>query len=202
MNIKNVVFTLENCDTITIPGKYIGDIFLENLKTEIKRLALNWVGKIELCESFFIEIHNFANTLDYAFSEDSDCFKDDPYHKFDRLCRCHDITQVTINLYDDNDDDKEYTYDYIVSYSDEYPGALGSPNIYQYTYISDLGHLYILIDPKLKLDDVLDYESINDKVAMHFNFELLGIEEDDEEEYSYDKDDNNEDDEDIDKDNQ
>lgn len=200
MNIKNIIFTLENCDTITIPGQYIGDICLENLKTEIKRLALNWVDKIELCESFFIEIHNFANTLDYAFSEDSDCFKDEPYYKFDRLCNHYDITQVTINLYDYND--KEYSYDYLVSYSEEDPNVLGSPNIYQYTYISDLGHLYILIDPKLKLDDVLDYEYINNKEAMHLNFELLGIEEENEDEYSYDKDDNNENDEDIDKDNQ
>lgn len=188
MKIKKIVFTLENCDTITIPGQYIGDICLKDFKTELSRQALNSIDKMDICEHFFIEIHKFANTSDYAFSEDSNSFKDDPYNKFDRLHKYHDITYITITLFDYKN--KEYSYEYFVPYLEEREGVLGSPNIYQSSYISDLGHLYLLIDPELKIDDVLDYNSINDKVAMHFNFELLGIEEDDEEDLYLDSDEN------------
>ena len=57
MKIKEIVFTLENCDTITIPGQYIGDICLKDFKTELSRQALNSIDKMDICEHFFIEIH-------------------------------------------------------------------------------------------------------------------------------------------------
>ena len=41
MKLKNIVFNFENCDSITIKGKYIGDFLVDDIKTNFKRIASN-----------------------------------------------------------------------------------------------------------------------------------------------------------------
>ena len=170
MKLKNIVLVLENCDTINIPGKYVGDIELTELKTEISRWACNSIDKLDFCEYFFIEIYKDANIIDYAFDQIEEDFQ---YNKFDRLHQYNDITSIELTLVDENN--KETIYQYYVSYEEKEPGKLGSPNIYQSSYISNLGNLYILIAKNKKIDEVIDYNVINDEKNMDFHFTMFDI---------------------------
>ena len=84
-----------------------------------------------------------------------------------------DITSIELTLVDENN--KETIYQYYVSYEEKEPDKLGSPNIYQSSYISNLGNLYILIDKNKKIDEVIDYNVINDEKNMDFHFTMLDI---------------------------
>ena len=61
MKLKYITFTLENCDQITIDGKYIGDFYVGDIKSEIKRIACNSIMKMNITKEFAIEIHKNAN---------------------------------------------------------------------------------------------------------------------------------------------
>ena len=47
MRLKYIELTLENCEVVTIDGKYIGDFLVDDISTSISRLACNWVGKVD-----------------------------------------------------------------------------------------------------------------------------------------------------------
>ena len=64
MRIKYIELTLENCEVVTIDGKYIGDFLVDDISTSISRLACNWVGKVDWAGLVAIEIHKDAITHD------------------------------------------------------------------------------------------------------------------------------------------
>lgn len=61
MKLKYIEFVFENCDSIKIEGKYIGDFLVDNLETSIKRIACNSIDKIDVANTIAIEIHKDAN---------------------------------------------------------------------------------------------------------------------------------------------
>ena len=177
MRIKYIELTLENCEVVTIDGKYIGDFLVDDISTSISRLACNWVGKVDWAGLVAIEIHKDADE-EYYFLDG--CKR----NKFSRLTTWNDITQIDICLEEDVGDDsaKSHIYSYAISWSDDDEAV----NKNQESYISDLGNLYIYINSKKSSNnkgifDFFDKEEINDKDYSHFRFLMCGIEKDEEE---------------------
>ena len=69
MKIKEITFTFENCDQITIEGKYIGEFLVADIHTSIERIACNAIEKIDRADVISIEIHSDANKERYPFDQ-------------------------------------------------------------------------------------------------------------------------------------
>ena len=64
MKLTYIEFVFENCDSIKIEGKYIGDFLVDDLKTSMQRIACNSIEKIDTANTVAIEIHKDANKKD------------------------------------------------------------------------------------------------------------------------------------------
>ncbi|MBZ9693219.1 hypothetical protein [Clostridium sp. M14] len=172
--IKKIEFILENCEVIEFEGKHVGDFDVENIKTNISRIACNSISKHNVCETFAIEISSLANTeIVQPWG--------DKIKPFDRLNKYQDITSIEIH-YNDNTSDK-----ILVDYCSESEN-LGANNLNQESYISDLGNLYIIISKNKTLENywnnsnIFELDGINNKKHMDFKFKMYDIipmEEDD-----------------------
>lgn len=175
--ISKIELTLENCEVITIDGKYIGDFNVLNIRTDIRRLAANCISRTKSCDSFTMEVYRDANVVNFPFG-----FEDRHGTKiFDRIMTYSDITGVTV-YYDDSEDDDGNTIEmecdhFYVNYKEEVEDQLGSPNVYQSTYINDFGDLYIVIDKESKVLDVFDEDEINNEHYLDFKFHMYDIKE-------------------------
>ena len=69
MKLTYIEFVFENCDSIKIEGKYIGDFLVDNLTTSIKRIACNSIEKMDVANTVAIEIHKDANKERYSFGQ-------------------------------------------------------------------------------------------------------------------------------------
>ena len=92
MKLKNITFTFENCDMITIDGKYIGGFLVDEIKTSIQRVACNAIIRMDIAKVIAIEIHKDANKERSSF-DFWDC-NDDKNMIFDRFLEYNDITRV------------------------------------------------------------------------------------------------------------
>ena len=178
MRLKCIELTLENCEVVTIDGKYIGDFLVDDISTSIRRLGCNWDGKVDWAGLVAIEIHKDADGEQYrSFGYKAT--------KFSRLTEWNDITHIDICLEDEDAEDnvdKSQIYSYAIHWDDDDD----EENKNQESYISDLGNLYIYINNKKSSDnkgifDFFDKEAINDKDYSHFRFLMCGIGKDEEE---------------------
>lgn len=170
MRLKNITFVFENCDTITIDGKYIGDFLVSDLKTEIKRIACNAIERMDIAGTVAIEIHKDANKEYYQFGQNQ--YEKFKTKVFDRLAD-NDITSIEFELEQSYEgiEEKTESYCYYVSWvgeSDYYNDA-------QKCYFSDEGHLYITIAEGKKTEDFFDLEEINDSDSMDFHFDMYDV---------------------------
>lgn len=170
MKLKYITFTLENCDQITVDGKYIGDFYVGDIKSEIRRIACNSIMKMDISKEFAIEIHKKANKEHFELGCES--FKTTV---FEVLTRCNDITSIEFELEDQYVEDeeipaKEY-YDYFVNWC----GDSDYDNDAQKSYISKPGHLYLVIDKNSKIEDYFDKEEIDDEETMKFHFDMCDV---------------------------
>lgn len=177
MRLKYIELTLENCEVVTIDGKYIGDFLVDDISTSISRLACNWVGKVDWAGLVAIEIHKDADE-EYYFLDGR------KGNKFSRLTTWNDITHIDICLENDVEEDSatSQTYSYAIDWADGNDGE----NKNQESYISDLENLYIYINSKKSSNnkgifDFFDKEAINDKDYSHFRFLMCDIGKEDEE---------------------
>ena len=167
IDLKNIEIIFENCETMTIPKNCIGEFHIGKIRTEINRIACNSIAKYQIADSFYIEIYNTCNIEYKPFGFDENM------KKFDRLNAYNDITGIDV-FYTDGTCDS-----FSVNYEEETPDMLGSPNIHQKTYMSELGHLYIVIEEGIGVKDVFDLEMINNKESVEFDMRMrnIGIEE-------------------------
>ena len=170
--LKYVTFILENCERITIVGKYVASFLVDDIKTSISRMASNYIGKMDTANTFAIEIHRDANDTINPFG--------DPnlgqYLKFDRLSRYNDITSIQFELYGKCDDDDEFdewyeSYHYYVNWvgDDDYE------NDAQKSYLSKDNNLYIVIADGKNIEDFFNMEEINDSEYMDIVFSLCEV---------------------------
>lgn len=170
-NLKSITFTFENCDMITIDGKYIGDFLVDEIKTSFKRIACNAIMKFDTAHIIAIEIHKDANKERDSF-DFWDCHDFCKHMIFDRFLEWADITHIDFTL--ENSEDIETEYSYTVNWV----GDSDMVNDAQHGFVSESGNLYIVISDGNNIEDYFDIEMINDSEYMSFKFEMYDIGDD------------------------
>lgn len=173
MKIKNIDFIFENCDVISIDGKYIGNFLVDDIFTSIQRVACNSIEEITVTHTIAIEIHKDANKERYEFNQSQ--IEDFKQMTFDRFTNYNDITAVEFTLEEVYENiGKDYKYHYYV----DWVGDSDYTNDAQVSYRSDLGHLYICIKKDGSLSDYFDMELINNSEYMKFAFSMMDVGDD------------------------
>lgn len=173
LKLKHITFIFENCDSITIEGKYIGDFLIDDLETFIHRTACNSIERVDAANTVAIEIHKDANKERYAFGQDNT--DDLKQMTFDRFKEYADITAVQFELEENYIEDEKAArtehYDYYV----DWVGESDYENEAQKTYLSKTGNLYIVIANEKRLDDFFDLEEVDDERHMDFHFDMYDV---------------------------
>ena len=166
--LRNITFIFENCDTITIDGKYVGDFLVDDIKTKFSRTASNCIEKTESAHTFAIEIHKDANKEKYPFGQ-TECGKQ---MTFDRFI-ASDITSINFELEAEIEVGiaKSEYYDYYIPWNNE--DGTECSNESQVNYISEEGHLYITIAKDKSVEDFFDLEKINDARFVKFHWAVI-----------------------------
>lgn len=132
--IQKIEFVLENCDVIIFNKEDIDIMYITDITEYIYGDEIH-----KQCQHVFIKIKSEANVL-YPQLGTSDEIK-----KFDRLTEYADITSIEFHYVDGTMDICAVPW----NDNDEYI------NRYQQTFIDDNGNLYISIDKKQSIKDVL-----------------------------------------------
>ena len=152
MLIKSITFNLENCDSITIDGKYIGEIDIKYIQSEIIRRAANDVNLIEVANFVAIEIHKDANKPHAQFGQ-MPC----RMTVFDRLLAHNDIVSISVVLWEPG------THYYIIKdYLVNWDYYNMQENSYQSCKLSQFGWLYLTIGKNVDINKVFWDWRIND----------------------------------------
>lgn len=167
MKLKNITFTFENCDMITVDGKYVGDFFVDEIKTSFQRIASNAIIKMDVAHVLAIEIHKDANKERNPF--DFWGCNDDKHMTFDRFLQYNDITNIGFTLDDGDGNCTDYSYYVHWVGDDDYE------NEAQHSYISKNENLYIVVSGGKNVEDYYDMEMINDSEHMDFKFEMYDV---------------------------
>lgn len=154
-SVKSIGFGFENCEYFNIDAKYFGTLELTDFRIDIQRLACNAILKMDCVDTVVMEIFSEGDDEYSSYGEDMT--------KFKRLNMYNDITSIAV-VYDDNSEEEYY-----VNYKEEIEDQLGSPNVYQTTYMSKLGNLYIVISKDKGIFDYFNEEEINDKESIEFS---------------------------------
>jgi len=165
-----VKLIFENCDYITIDGKYIGNILVDDLHTCFRRTAYNAIEKVETANTFALEIHKTANKDRYQFAD-----IDLKQKIFDRIKKYADIACVKFELevYLEEGNSRVEHYEYYVNWVDE--SECECENEAQTSYISYDGNMYIVIAKDKVIEDFFDMEEINDSERMDFRFSVCDV---------------------------
>lgn len=173
MKLKEITFHLENCDHITIDGKYIGDFLVDKIETSIRRCACNTIMKSDVAKVFAIEVHKDANKNYNPFGEE-----DWETTVFKRLVQHRDICQIDFTLIENYPEEGKEPYIEHYEYFVDWCGESDYENDAQVSYISDLGHLYIVIKKDSKINEFFNKEDINEKIGMDHKFFMYDVGDD------------------------
>jgi hypothetical protein len=176
MLIRRIELGLENCETITIEGKYIGHFYVGDIKKEIARMACNHIGMNEICHSFCVEIHKDANQK-YASFGDEECAT----MVFKRLTSYNDITDITIYLYDQynektrDDETMDTVCYYLIHWGGDETNDWQADNPLQSTKIAKTGWLYITIGETMKMEEIFPDEEVDDEEYSEHRAAMMDI---------------------------
>lgn len=173
MKLKEITLILENCDAITIDGKYIGRFLVDDLHSYIGRTALNSFDKVDVADTIIIEIHKDANKERYQFDQTQ--YEDFKQMTFDRLLNYKDITGIEFTLVENyvQEGRKPVVEDY--NYYVDWVGDSDYVNEAQVNYLSKDGNLYIVIAKDKKIEDFFELEEIDSSEAMNFYFSMNDV---------------------------
>lgn len=158
-NIESIILHCENCESIEIEGRYIGELEIRGLKDVIKRHG-SGIKNYRTCEDFVLEIHRDADKKYKSFGIISDEVL------FNRLMNTRDIVSITIKYNDGTIDDDIY-----IPYNEE--ENTFSMNKYQHVYYSIPHHLYIVCSKENKISDYFDMHYINDEKAIDIHWKMI-----------------------------
>ena len=169
MRLKTVTFVLENCEMITMDGKYIGDFLVDDIHSNITRIACNAIEKTDIADTVAIEIHKNADANRDTFDEDSGTTT------FKRLMRWDDVTQIEFELEEQYAEGNQIPcvehYHYFVNWT----GDDDMENEAQTTYLSAEGNLYLVIAANKSIEDFFNLKAINDSESMCFHWEMYDM---------------------------
>ena len=148
MKIKELTLIFENCEYVTIDGKYIGHFLVSDIKKSIERIAINSISEMTVAERIAMEIHKDADIPYNSFGmvEPS---------TFDRITSFNDITSIEFILVDSDNNETKHQY-YVM-----WDGDTEYNNKAQKTLISTNEHLYVVIDAARSVEEFFDTEFIN-----------------------------------------
>lgn len=156
MRLKEIELQFENCEYVTINGKYVGEFLVDGIKKSFARLGCNSINKIDECTKFIVELSDDANKIANVVSSS------DWYNHYDnvfgRIEQYADITGFRFVLVDY--DGVEHEYSYLPVWEDK--DHNGMENLYQKSYISKNGFMYIVIGKDINIKDLPMYEHIDD----------------------------------------
>ncbi len=173
MKLKQITFTFENLDSITIDGRYVGEFLVDDIQTKIERTACNSIDRIDIANTFAIEIHKNANKERYVFNQNQD--EDLRQMTFDRLELSEDIASIQFELEEICFEDGQTPCVDHYSYYIDWVGDSDYSNEAQSNYISKDGHLYIVIAKGKSIEDFFNFENINDSEYTAFHFSICNI---------------------------
>ena len=150
MNLKQITFIFENCDSIKIEGIYIGDFLIDDITTSIRRISINSIDRIDIANTVAIEIHKDANKERYEFDLNDD--SDFRQMTFDRFKEYGDITSIQFEL-EDNHIGKGQSLCTKYYYYVNWTGDSKYTNAAQKTYVDPCGNLYIVIADGKGIED-------------------------------------------------
>lgn len=173
MKLDYINLHLENCDCITIDGKYVGDFLVDDIHKTIHRFACNSIDSFDIADTFVIELHKDANKERYQFNNNA--YEDFRQMTFDRLSGCPDIASINFILSEDyvpeNKIPTKEFHNYYLDWSDNSDNI----NTYQKSYISDEGHLYIVVSKNKDIFDFFDKDYVNDHEEIDFHFDMCDV---------------------------
>lgn len=155
--ISKIELILENCEVITISGKYIGSFEVNNLQTSIRRTAINSIDKVQECESFVLSVYRDANVI-------QNTFLDTGHYKviiFDRIHNYKDITAIEVHF---TNGKKEYI-------CMPWCSATGDKNIYQKSYMNSKGDIFLVIGKGIDVEAIWG----NDETEGDFIWAIYGV---------------------------
>jgi len=154
--IEKIELLLENCEIITVEGKHIGDLQIENIVYSINRMACNYIAERFMCKSFSMSIHRDCalNTkIETTFGK-----ANEERNPVQRIHDHKDIVSVHIHF---SDGIEKHIYL-------EWDGESGYENKYQDTYINNFGDLFIVAGMNKKIEDVFDLTKIEDEDRINY----------------------------------
>lgn len=157
-NIESIILHCENCESIEIEGRHIGEIEIKGLTQNLRRHG-NEIKYYKTCEDFVLEIHKDSNKRYKTFGMISDDVL------FDRIINVPDIVSITIKYNDGTIDDNIY-----VPYKEKDTFLI---NKYQHTYCSGAKHLYIICSKENLIGDYFDIGYINDEKSMNIHWKMI-----------------------------
>lgn len=131
--IESIKLVLENCESIKIHTKHIGDFSIDDITRSISRLAMNSVSDLTTSDNIHIQVSSEANKTGSFVTSFQDKMP------FDRITEHNDITAIEIK-YQNNE--TEYISTNWNS-SDRYININQTSTINTHT-----GDLYIVISTK------------------------------------------------------
>lgn len=180
MRLKQIKLTFENCESMTIEGKYIGSFHIGDIREEISRTASNSIDILQVPYQVVMEIHKDADQPYFPFGLHNS--KSGPMTAFDRILAWNDIAQIEVELCDEgtyygvySGDEKKMIRRKFYPHWTFDPCSDGCINPAQKNMRSSFGNLYLVIDDKAKLDDYFSYEEIQNEGFELISSEMLGI---------------------------
>lgn len=134
MNTPGVCLYFENCDSIVIPSKYIGQMRLDDVQESIAKSYYNSITFESEAESFAIEILKDASLLKSDFGKTLDEIV------YDIMLSRMFISGVSFN-------EKDICIDGVEKF--------------QIVSVSDLGNIYIVVSDTKNWSDYFDEDTIN-----------------------------------------
>lgn len=163
MKLKSITFIFENCETITVDGKYIGHFVVDNIEKGFYRIASNLFKKSQTANRIVVEIHKNANREEHIFNSENL----DKQFIFERL-KQGDITHIDFVFEDENGAEN-------FSFVTNWCGDSDYINEAQKTCESECGHLYLVIEDGKNIEDYFQKEEINDASYMDFRFDMMDV---------------------------
>lgn len=172
MLIRKLELVLENCEVVTIDGKYIGDFHIGDIRKELSRMACNHIDLMEVCHDFCLEIHKDANKRYAPFGDEKSSTL-----TFDRLMQYNDITSIIVHLYDQyneetkNDESKDQVEHYYV----QWEGESDYENDVQHSKVAKTGWFYMTIGKDVNLEDMFQADEVDDAEYADFHASMMDI---------------------------
>lgn len=152
LGIEKIVLVFENCEMMEIPGWYLTEFSIRDVKMHICRVACNAIEKYHVPESVLIGI---AAEFDQLYGQEDGAFDDTEMSRFDRIRKWHDITSIDIFFEREYVDDKCEVMELRVPYDSEREDPFGAENILQTVCHNEYGDLILAIG----YDDVIRQEA-------------------------------------------